>query len=126
MILERKTWKIPCDLLRNEERLETDEYIKLINYFEKTNNIPKRFFAKVSVDIDGILVKNRDIKDWMTQISNKRLRKPQFFDLNNYIDFKNFLRMVNGCDDIITISEALPDKTGIEEYLIEIREFDSI
>ena len=126
VILERKAWKIPCDLLRNEERLETDEYIKLINYFEKTNNIPKRFFAKVSVDIDGILVKNRDIKDWMTQISNKRLRKPQFFDLNNYIDFKNFLRMVNGCDDIITISEALPDKTGIEEYLIEIREFDSI
>ena len=123
VILERKTWKIPCDMLKSDESLEKDEYIKLIDYFDK-NNIPKRFFCKISVDIDGILAKNKDIKNWMKEISNKRLRKPQFFDINNYIDFKNFGRMISGCDDIITISEALPDGDEITEYLVELMEFD--
>lgn len=123
VILERKTWKIPCDFLQGDGRFEADEYIKLVDYFEK-NKIPKRFFSKISVDIDGILVKNKDIKNWMKEISNKRLRKPQFFDLNNYIDFRNLLKMVNSGNDIITISEALPDGDEIVEYLVELNEVD--
>ena len=61
----------------------------------------------------------------MKEISNKRLRKPQFFDLNNYIDFKNFCKMANSGNDIITISEALPDGDEIVEYLVELNEVDA-
>ena len=110
--------------MQGDGKFEVDEYIKLVDYFEK-NKIPKRFFSKISVDIDGILVKNKDIKNCMQEISNKRLRKPQFFDLNNYIDFKNFLKMANSGNDVITISEALPDGDEIVEYLVEINELDA-
>ena len=123
VVLERKTWKRQLDFLQCDGKIEADEYIKLIDYFEK-NKIPKRFFSKISVDIDGILVKNKDIKNWMKEISNKRLRKPQFFDLDNYIDFKNFCKMAGGANEAITISEALPDEDEIVEYLVELDEFN--
>ena len=119
IMVERRTWKIPCDVLKNTDRLESESYLKLLDAFIREGNIPKRLFAKVSVDIDGILVKNRDIKNWMKEITNKKLRKPQFYDLDNYIDFKNLLRMINNCDSEITIQEVFPDGEEITEYLAE-------
>lgn len=119
IMVDCRTWKIPCNVLKNTDRLESESYLKLLDAFIREGNIPKKLFAKVSVDIDGILVKNRDIKNWMKEITNKKLRKPQFYDLDNYIDFKNLLRMINNCDSEITIQEVFPDGEEITEYLAE-------
>ena len=55
----------------------------------------------------------------MTEIANKKLRKPQFYDLDNYIDYKNLMSMIKSHDSVITIQETLPDGNDITEYLVE-------
>lgn len=119
IVIERKTWKIPCSELKFVEGSETENYIRLADKLFYERGIPHRFFAKISSDIDGILVKNKNIESWVTEITNKRIRKPQFYDLDNYIDYKNFMRVINNHDKVITIQETLPDGNDIVEYLIE-------
>lgn len=119
VVIERRTWKVPCSELKSAEASETEAYLRLVDRLSVERDIPRRFFAKISSDIDGILVKNSNIEDWMTEIANKKLRKPQFYDLDNYIDYKNLMSMIKSHDSVITIQETLPDGNDITEYLVE-------
>ena len=60
----------------------------------------------------------------MKEISNRKLRKPQFYDLDKYTDFRNILSIIKNHSAQLTIQEALPDCTDITEYLIEFVEID--
>ncbi len=124
LVIERKTWKIPCNILKDNEKVELEEYMNLMDKLIKIYGIPKKIFAKMSMDIDGILVNNRNIKKWISNITNKKLRKPQFYDFDNYIDYKNFIRMLNIGDEIITIQEVLPGGKEIVEYLVELADLN--
>lgn len=122
IVIERKTWKIPCSMLKNDSTSEKDMYIYLADTLFNKIKIPKRLFARMTTDIDGILIKNNDIESWMNEIANRKLRKPQFYDLDNYLDFRNIMNMNGDLSAVLTIQETLPDNQDIIEYLAEFYE----
>lgn len=123
-VLDRKTWKIdPKSIEADPSKSEADNYIDFYNYLCKENQIPSRFFAKMSNDIDGILELGKSLDDWEKVISNNKLRKPQFYDLDNYLDYHNLRSLIkNNKDTILTVQEYLPESESTTEYLLELNE----
>ena len=101
---------------------ELNEFLKLTDVMIGQLNIPKEFFLKISSDIDGLLFNNETINDKLDDIRNKRLRKPQYYDFDNYIDFKNFISLINNHNGIVSIQEVYPNNNEIIEYLVEFSE----
>lgn len=124
VIIERETWKIPTQNINTDDNDEISSYLNIAGFLCMDLGIPKRFFAKISTDVDGILVKQNNMENWMKEISNRKLRKPQFYDLDKYTDFRNILSIIKNHSAQLTIQEALPDCTDITEYLIEFVEID--
>ena len=127
-IVERETWKINIDLLKkicDQNKNEVDIYLGLYNLFYK-NRIPISYFARVMSDIDGIIdVSKINLKYWANLAFNNKYRKPQYYCLNNYLDYLNFCSIIKNMSssNILTIQESLPEYGQIvEEFLVNFSE----
>lgn len=120
--INRETWKVRGSLFENVEDTENGYVTLMENIFEK-NDLPKRFFAKKSCDINAIKEIGKSTAEWESIITNNKLRKPQYFDLNNYLDYGIFVSFLNTYQELpLTIQEILPDSKVPIEHLIEINE----
>lgn len=122
IIVERETWKISTESISADYSNELSAYLNVVEFLCINLGIPKRFFAKISSDIDGILLKQNNTDNWIKEVANKKFRKPQFYDLDKYTDFKNIFNIIKNHPVQLTIQETLPDDTNITEYLIEFVE----
>lgn len=123
-VISRETWKIkPNSIKFDPAKSDADNYINFCDYLCNQNGIPIKFFAKMSRDLDGILEFGQSIDEWEKVISNNKLRKPQFYDLNNYLDYHNLCSLIkNYSYTTLTIQENLPNYFNPKEYLLELNE----
>ena len=120
--INRETWKIRGDMYDNLEDTE-DGYLALMSELFDKYSLPKKFFAKKSSDINAIKSIGESTADWEKIITNNKLRKPQYFDMNNYLDYGILTSFVNTYRDLpMTIQEVLPVGDEPVEHLIEINE----
>lgn len=122
IILGRETWVLKTTNMFNSKVKNKENYLKLFSELNAELGIPDRFFFKMSMDIDGILDRDKDIDEWLSNIQNRKFRKPQLIDLRNYIDYSNFVTMIHDYNDEIIIQELFPCKQPVSEKLIEILE----
>lgn len=122
IIIERETWKIKEDYF-TDEGTGVDSYIDFYHSLCRGHGIPPRFFAKKSSDIDAIQELGKSTEEWEEIITNNKLRKPQYYDLNNYLDYIILQSLMkNYCKLPLTIQENLPDTNNPVECLVELNE----
>lgn len=123
-IISRETWKIKPDSVKFDPlKSDTDNYIDFCSYLFAQNKIPTIFFGKMARDLDGILEFGKSMDEWEKVISNNKLRKPQYYNLNNYLDYHNLRSLMKNYNDtILTIQEYLPNSLNPTEYLLELNE----
>lgn len=125
VIISRETWKINGSIFENIED-NADYYVYMMQEIFEKNKLPKRFFARKSSDINAIKEIGKSTEEWENIITNNKLRKPQYFDLNNYLDYGIFVSFINTYKELtITIQEVLPDNATPVEHLIEINQIIS-
>ncbi|VTS29922.1 Uncharacterised protein [Streptococcus pseudoporcinus] len=127
IIIDRETWKIKKNYFDNNSFTTTDKYSDYILFYRclcENNGVPNKFFAKKSNDIDAIQQTGEEMKEWEKIIINNKLRKPQYYDLNNYLDYSILKSLIRNYSDLtLTIQEVFPNKMlGVEEYLVELNE----
>ncbi|MBL3657010.1 lantibiotic dehydratase [Fulvivirga sediminis] len=104
LVLQRKTWGIPKELLPFRQPLDTDwDYFKRVNLWRKGQEIPQEVFVHVNQDRFG---KNKDIDEEARKKITKDDYKPQ------YIDFRNPL--------FVNLLEKLFKKVPLNLRVVEI------
>ncbi len=122
VIISRETWKLKGNIFKDIEDTE-DSYVVMIEKIFDKNHLPKRFFARKSSDINALKEIGKSTAEWESIITNNKLRKPQYFDLNNYLDYGIFVSFINTNKELtVTMQEVLPDSKTTVEHLIEINE----
>ncbi|EAE2355662.1 hypothetical protein Y261_15100 [Listeria monocytogenes] len=120
--IERETWKInKVSSIPKEDSYE--DYLKLINYLKHDCQMNEdQIFAKTLPDVDALLGGEINVSDWISLLKKGKYRKPQFYDLNDYVDYKNFVSIYSKDIEEMTIQKVLPSNEKVVEYLMEFTE----
>ncbi|MGX0083945.1 hypothetical protein V6C56_11770 (plasmid) [Staphylococcus capitis subsp. urealyticus] len=124
LIISRETYKIKVSKLNINT--EKNDSLSMYEFYKKLNLITgnDKFFAKFSSDIDALLNNSVSPKDWMTIIKNTKLRKPQYYNVSNMLDYKNISNILSKTnpDSYLFLQKPNPSSGETEEYLYEFTE----
>ncbi|HDF8175930.1 TPA: hypothetical protein PEU09_002573 [Staphylococcus aureus] len=124
LIINRETYKTKIDNLNIHP--QRNDSLSMYEFYKKINIIigNDKFFAKFSSDIDALLNNSVSPKDWLNIIKNTKLRKPQYYNISNILDYKNLINIISkvNSNSYLFIQKPNPNNRGIEEYLYEFTE----
>ncbi|MBY7665198.1 lantibiotic dehydratase [Staphylococcus agnetis] len=124
LIISRETYKIKISKLNINTK--KNDILSMYECYKKINAITgnNKFFAKFSSDIDALLNHSVSPKDWMTIIKKNKLRKPQYYNITNMLDYKNISNILSKTnhDSYLFLQKPNPNSNEIEEYLYEFTE----
>ncbi|REI33273.1 hypothetical protein [Staphylococcus felis] len=124
LIINRETYKIKASNLNINSK--KNDGLSMYDFYKKINRIigTYKFFAKFSSDIDALLNSSVSPKDWMSIIKNTKLRKPQYYNISNVLDYKNITNIISKTspDSYLFLQKPNPSNSNIEEYLYEFTE----
>lgn len=123
IILKRKSWKVPKELMPLRAAIDTDyDYFKKVNEWREENNIPEEVFIVIGGQREGAMDNNNDSTN-----KSKLTRddyKPQYIHFNNHFLVNLFEKLVTKLPDMAIIEEMLPTSKDLlrvdgERYVTE-------
>nr|WP_172686360.1 hypothetical protein [Macrococcus caseolyticus] len=123
VLIEREVFNEKASDLQLLLENNTYEMMDLNEYLSNKIGIkePLEFFSKFTYDIDALINENIIPEDWIKLIKNSKLRKPQYYNLNNYLDFKNFSNIIKSVDSeqYVKIQKVNPRLNDSNEYIYD-------
>lgn len=127
IVLDRKTWVIPKEFL-NLSKIDINTFFENLEVLDN-NNIDREVFIKVSSLLDTFKEEyvNSDFDAWIQEITNKKLRKPQYINFNSLFYQEVVKKLLDKATNTVFFQEVLPNRenkientSNVFELLIDI------
>lgn len=125
VVIDRKTWYISAEEFKLSDSYE--DFFENIEVVDK-KNMDHEVFIKASSILDSFEAEyvTADFRDWLKEVKNTKLRKPQYINFESYFHQQALKKILNLCNHNVMFQEVYPsinntfcDKKRVMEFLIE-------